>query len=324
MKRLIFLIILLKPIICSGNTIFNEIFIYDKSVELDNVFGILDLKVDKNGRFFVIGRGEENVKIFSQRGDIIKVIGRKGEGPGEFTFPRCISVKESGEFCVGDMLTRRVSFFNSEGKFVNSIVCPSVIARMVWLNSKLIISGIKQVGNSVCFIHFLTKEGNLMKSIFSLKQEILKIDALYTLSLFAPFNVDSEENIYTSHIVKYQVHKFSSNGILLKVFPTPKNYIPPSPSKAPSPINKEEFEKWESTWHQVIGVFSVKHYILVLLRIHKPKEYRIDIYDKNGNIIRDNIVSGLKLLEVDYSGNLYFEGDSTDKGTLVMVYKCKL
>jgi hypothetical protein len=59
---------------------------------------------------------EGNVKLFSPSGKLLRVVGRKGNGPGEFQEPRFPRFSRDGSLHIADGSNGRVSVFASDGK----------------------------------------------------------------------------------------------------------------------------------------------------------------------------------------------------------------
>ena len=74
----------------------------------------------KTSRVFVSDTTEHNVKVFSDAGKLVQVMGQVGTGPGEFNAPTHISFI-GGRLYVTDTFNSRVQIFDSEGQFLRSI-----------------------------------------------------------------------------------------------------------------------------------------------------------------------------------------------------------
>jgi DNA-binding beta-propeller fold protein YncE len=72
------------------------------------------------GRIFVADTAEHNIKVYSDAGKLVQVIGQVGVRPGEFNAPTHISFV-SGRLYVTDTFNARVQIFDSSGKFLRSI-----------------------------------------------------------------------------------------------------------------------------------------------------------------------------------------------------------
>ena len=81
-----------------------------------------DVLVAPNGEFFVAqghGAGANNILKFSKDGKLIKTIGKRGSGPGEFDGPHSLAMDSRGRLFVGDRSNNRVQILDQEGKFLD-------------------------------------------------------------------------------------------------------------------------------------------------------------------------------------------------------------
>jgi hypothetical protein len=76
--------------------------------------------VDQGGTIYICDRMDHGVKVFDDQGRIIRTIGRKGEGPGEFSNISRVACLPDGRLLVMDWELKRVSLFSSEGTFIQS------------------------------------------------------------------------------------------------------------------------------------------------------------------------------------------------------------
>jgi len=74
----------------------------------------------KTGRIFVADTGEHNIKVYSDAGKLVQIIGQVGTRPGEFNAPTHISFV-GDRLYVTDTFNARVQIFDSKGKFLRSI-----------------------------------------------------------------------------------------------------------------------------------------------------------------------------------------------------------
>jgi sugar lactone lactonase YvrE len=81
-----------------------------------------DIVVAPNGDIFVAeGHGGANSRIlkFSKDGKLIKSIGKKGSGPGEFDQPHALAFDSKGRLIVGDRGNNRIQILDQDGKFIS-------------------------------------------------------------------------------------------------------------------------------------------------------------------------------------------------------------
>lgn len=81
----------------------------------------------RTGRLFVADAGAHDVKVFDAQGRLLKVLGRRGEGPGEFNFPTHLALRD-GTLYVTDAMNHRVQLLDvresagaDEGRMLRSI-----------------------------------------------------------------------------------------------------------------------------------------------------------------------------------------------------------
>ncbi len=74
----------------------------------------------KTGRVFVADTAEHNIKVYSDAGKLVQVIGQVGTKWGEFNAPTHISFV-SDRLYVTDTFNARVQIFDSKGKFLRAI-----------------------------------------------------------------------------------------------------------------------------------------------------------------------------------------------------------
>lgn len=76
------------------------------------------------GRLYVVDTGQNDtpeahrVKVFDLAGGLIREIGRRGEGDGEFNFPTFASLDGQGRLYVVDSVNNRIQVFDPEGNFL--------------------------------------------------------------------------------------------------------------------------------------------------------------------------------------------------------------
>ena len=72
---------------------------------------------------FVADAEDHDIKVFSKAGRFEGAIGRRGQGPGEFSFPSGVSVL-GGRVFVADKLNRRIQVLDLSGRFVRTFSVP--------------------------------------------------------------------------------------------------------------------------------------------------------------------------------------------------------
>lgn len=83
------------------------------------LFAPRGLAVDRRGRVWVADTGNSAVKIFPGEGGEPLVVGRRGDGKGEFDSPVGIAVGRKGRVYVADAGNRRIVVLDPEGKYLS-------------------------------------------------------------------------------------------------------------------------------------------------------------------------------------------------------------
>ncbi len=84
---------------------------------------IADFDTDREGNLYALDCTAGDIKKFDRTGKFIKVIGRKGQGPGEFQVPFLMAVN-NGTILVYDATGRKLNRFDLDGKFIRSLTWP--------------------------------------------------------------------------------------------------------------------------------------------------------------------------------------------------------
>ncbi|MCP2519589.1 6-bladed beta-propeller [Candidatus Aminicenantes bacterium AC-335-B20] len=68
------------------------------------------------------------IQVYDLKGNYIKTIGRKGNGPGEFLLPNALCLSKNGNIYVWDLMRRRMIVFDKEGDYKKDIILEKISA----------------------------------------------------------------------------------------------------------------------------------------------------------------------------------------------------
>ncbi|HAC16321.1 MAG TPA: hypothetical protein DCE78_10325 [Bacteroidetes bacterium] len=144
----IFLLFITNQII--SQNVFNEEFQVVGHLEIKEVFfpDPLAVKVTTNasGDFIVSHILQKSVFKFDDQGNLIRTMGREGQGPGEFNYISHVTVTSDDNYFVSDMMGRS-ALFDSKGELVDSYLLPGMIMNLTMLpDNKILIPGRGAVG----------------------------------------------------------------------------------------------------------------------------------------------------------------------------------
>lgn len=80
-----------------------------------------DLAVDAQGRRYVLDMGNHRIQVFSADGKFLKTIGRRGQGPGEFSAPNALELDAQGNLTVCETQAARIQTISAEGKVIRTL-----------------------------------------------------------------------------------------------------------------------------------------------------------------------------------------------------------
>jgi hypothetical protein len=112
----------LKDIYATGTVTFAaELTIDESTLPEDEFFeAIVDIGADEAGNIYLCDIQACNIKKFSAEGKFLKIIGRKGQGPGEFNMPWRMAVTEDRLF-IYDMGNWRLCSLTTDGEYIKNI-----------------------------------------------------------------------------------------------------------------------------------------------------------------------------------------------------------
>jgi hypothetical protein len=100
-------------------TLSREMVLGGKEGSADYMFSqIQDVDVDPQGNIFVLDQRETQVKVFNARGEYLRTIGRRGQGPGELQMPVLVQITKQNELLVYDYAMARANLYSPEGIFL--------------------------------------------------------------------------------------------------------------------------------------------------------------------------------------------------------------
>jgi len=96
---------------------------------------IVSIDVDDKGNIYVLDIKERHIKVFNSDGRLMRIIGRKGQGPGEFQLPYTVQITAQNDVVVWDVMVRKLHFFSLVGEYKKSISFEKLFGRPV-INSE--------------------------------------------------------------------------------------------------------------------------------------------------------------------------------------------
>lgn len=326
-RAAIFIMLILFPAWQSvaGENDFHRVFIkeFEFSLKKDkhNVAYFRGLTVDKRGNCFIIDFASKQIFKFDRDGNIAKIIGGPGKGPGEFEAPMAITIDKTGNIYVSDNSLRRISIFDNEGNFLRSFV----IAVTHWIpqtmrvgsNGHIFMAGLMENFEKPLtgtWIHKYDSKGKLITSFYPVEDFSRKHNTSYHSR--ARFDIDAQDNIYAIQDGVGILRIYNPEGKFVNSFETnSEHFIPPPMYPDPhkwARLSTNVKESYHDSWtHWSDIVVTPDGLILTSLEIKGAsnaldKNYVINIYDRQGNLKASNLTTNFRLLFADQNRFVYF------------------
>lgn len=136
----------------------------EKGADLSN--GALRVVRSGSGELFAAGWSGE-VYRFGPTGKYLGLLGRKGEGPGEFKAPNAISLDRQGNLHFLDPAIARHSVFSAAGKYLSaSRYPPEFVAREFYVtpDGEIVVAATIRLANAIGFPMHRTSNGQIAAS----------------------------------------------------------------------------------------------------------------------------------------------------------------
>ncbi len=172
----------------------------------DTLFMWVGVVADSNNHTYVTDTMDYSLKIFDEKGHLLKRTGRKGHGPGEFLAPRLIDSSERFLY-VSDQNIPGLQVFDKDLNFKNRIQIFVPIADFkVISDDSIAVSTL-----------FMEKDKKAAIIIFGSKGEVVRQieygdkNSPYMMDM-VDFDLDSQGNFYLAYNFQDRIEKFNPDG----------------------------------------------------------------------------------------------------------------
>ncbi|MCJ7580991.1 MAG: 6-bladed beta-propeller [Candidatus Aminicenantes bacterium] len=195
--------------------------------------------VDDDENIYITDYQDQDIKIFDPRGKLIKTIGAKGDGPGEFRGILSVAVTEGGGLVVLDGAARRTSFFDSSGQFLRSFKWRMGYHNYIMIKSSSYVVGERAYSGIIENGYFYVKEidfdGNEVRSYgeFTMGESLIVRQGTSTTFSGLPVTISSilkgdqdREMLYHCLSNKYMIEVYDTSGKLFRKIDRPYKPVP--------------------------------------------------------------------------------------------------
>ena len=82
---------------------------------------VTSVAFDASGHLHILDRQSYRLSVWNEQGELVRSVGRRGEGPAEFRRPRTAFVHRDGSVAVYDLAPNSFKVFDSEGQYLRSV-----------------------------------------------------------------------------------------------------------------------------------------------------------------------------------------------------------
>lgn len=264
-------------------------------------YKIKDIHVDTEGNIYVIDTGNHRIQVFNKKGNYLRTIGKKGQGPGELNTPKCISIdNENGNILVVDS-SRTISIFNKEGKHIDKDIHLDENLNDFYVDSKGNIWGkFFQPGiKPYYFIRNVNFRGEVVKTFSEIQFDLKRI--MLSRTRFGNtataygyfFGHWYEYNLFISQVDNHTfIYGYSRGYELIEVDETGNTLFVIRKDEAPMKITRDEKEK---VYDKIKGDLAKKGQfepdVSIEFPEHKPYFYSIKSDNQSRIYISKNPIS---------------------------------
>ncbi len=208
--------------------------------EDDYLYNPSDIEVDQSrSLIYIADSGNDRVLVFDFDGKLQKIIGRKGQGPAEFSNPTGLDVCDDGTLAVADNNNNRIQLFDKSWEFVKSINTKEVrVADLVFKDDKIYtISSYGMAGYRLALRS--EKETQPLVNVLDLEGDLVQTMGVDDYPESQPFLraikhrvclVLSDDNkLFVPHFSMNVIHVFDLDGEKITDFDRPLPFKPGPP-----------------------------------------------------------------------------------------------
>lgn len=198
---------------------------------------------------FVIDAKDSEIRVFSKSGKYEYSIGKRGQGPGEFSYPSDIDIFD-GKIYVADKLNRRVQVLDKKGNYLNGfkvLFYPQNI--LVLANGNILVSHLPLTSlEKEKIVHCFASDGKLL---WENVDSYCSGDNVYDVFANQIFIERGEDGSFylMRRFNDRNVYLFSSSGELIRIIKVDEKYILRKVLIPTKPNQKKELRGfcWQAT-----------------------------------------------------------------------------
>ena len=275
------------------------------------ITGIWHLRPLDEGRFLVLDRGRDEVRIHGRDGSLVRLVGRRGEGPGEFRGPVEGLLDERGYLYITDT-SPRVTRLRPDLTFDTIFRVPAYAAGQIERIGSNLAIHVAVEGEGSQNMLLASKDGEVLRTFHPAHPLLWSVP--YWSSFFGHELAVASDRIFVADEFLYPLYMYDSEANLVRTFGTPPRSWAeasrPEPGAFVGVSGFQRLEEWLRSFTVIrhIGVYRDSVLVVTHARhvpevsyLYRTEEVGLDLYDLEGNKLYEDLVPPGKVLRAqDY------------------------
>ena len=205
---------------------FNEAFDVIQELELEETDQAMTVQPmvtpGGDGTFLLAEPMEGQVNVYGNDGRLLRVVGGRGQGPGEFLFPLSARRTLDGGIVVADLQLARLTFFAASGEDPEIVMSPitTVQGALDLGEDRYLLTGVLQSEGAPSLLHIWNRgTGDIERSF--LPMGVPEESLGYAITFQGAFATLEADTIWAGWALSDTLYKFSRQGDRLDEIPLP-------------------------------------------------------------------------------------------------------
>lgn len=220
----------------------------------------VDIAAD--GKLVVTDGSDASAQLFAADGRLLKVLGRKGYGPGEFQIPMSPRFGPDGRIHVLDFRQNRISVFHPDGA-LDRVVPVRELMRITEIEPErdgtYLVSGIRTLADSSTLFR-LDRDGRVIRGFLPIRHHApasIRDPAVLDGMRRAVFSLSADgDSAYVALSTADSLWTLDTRSGAYRVTPVGVDgYIPPTAPR-PGMLSLREVTEWAKSWTEAAVVIS--------------------------------------------------------------------
>jgi hypothetical protein len=267
MRKLIFFILVFPFLVnlsgvCLQAAPPKTIWSFSSFGEDDYLYNPSDIEVDHTrSLIYIADAGNNRVLVFDFDGKLKRIIGREGQGPGEFANPTGLCILDDGTLAVADAQSNRIQLFDKSWEFIKAINTKEVrVADLVFRNDKFYtIASYGMAGYSLSIgsdeetnplVNVLDQDGNLVQTM-GVKDYPESQPFIRAIKHRVCLALSKNDKLFVPHFSMNVIHVFAMDGNKITDFERPLPFKPEPPQLLQQKQSKEGVVSMSATMDMV-------------------------------------------------------------------------